>query len=107
MPRNPNNRTRCTSSTAGKKTRQISLYKWWGVPPAPDTQNPRERIQAILAEAGEPLSHRQIRNAARMRAETVGNALRDLVRAGQAVQTPQGYQVGANLELFPAESPRG
>ena len=75
-------------------------------PRAPDT-NPRQRIQAILAEAGEPLSHRQIRNAARMRAETVGNALRDLVRTGQAVQTPQGYQTGANLELFPAESPRG
>ena len=76
-------------------------------PPAPHTQNPRQRIQTILAEAGKPLSHRQIRNAARMRAETVGNALRELLRAGQAVQTAQGYQLCGNLELFPAESPRG
>ena len=76
-------------------------------PPSPDTQNPRERIQAILAEAGKPLSHRQIRNAARLRAETVGNALRDLVRAGQAVQTPRGYRPREPLELFPAESSGG
>ena len=76
-------------------------------PPAPDTRNPRERIQAILAEAKQPLSHRQIRNAARMRAETAGNALRELVRDGQAVQTAQGYQAGGSLEPFPAESPQG
>ena len=42
-----------------------------------------------------------------MRAETAGNALRELVRDGQAVQTAQGYQAGGSLEPFPAESPRG
>ena len=76
-------------------------------PPEPHAQNPRQRIQTILAQAGKPLSHRQIRNAARMRAETVGSLLRELVRAGQAVQTAQGYLAGANLKPFPAESPRG
>ena len=68
---------------------------------------PRERIRAILAEAGKPLSRRQIRDAARMRAETVGAALHELVRSGDAIQTPNGYQDRAALELFPAESPGG
>ena len=68
---------------------------------------PRERIRAILAEAGKPLSRRQIRDAARMRAETVGAALHELVRTGDAIQTPNGYQDRAALEPFPAPGPGG
>ena len=74
---------------------------------APPQAAPRERIRAILAEAGKPLSRRQIREAARMRTETVSAALHELVRAGDAIQTPNGYQDRAALERFPVASPGG
>ena len=70
--------------------------------PKPAGQDPRARIRTLLAEAEKPLSRRQIRQAARMRAETVGNILGELVRNGQAIQTPRGYRKGPEREPFPA-----
>jgi hypothetical protein len=65
--------------------------------PAPARTRPscRERIEKILAEAAEPLSHRQIRNIVQARTGDVSQALAALVAAGRVIKSAAGYQPAA------------
>jgi hypothetical protein len=62
--------------------------------PAPSRVQPscRERIEKVLAEAGKPLSQRQIRNIVRVRASDVSQALAALVGDGWVTKSAGGYQ---------------
>jgi hypothetical protein len=52
----------------------------------------RERVEKILAEAGEPLSHKKIRDRVRMRTSDVSQALAALVADGSVIKSTIGYQ---------------
>lgn len=62
--------------------------------PAPASTRPscRERIEKILAEAGKPLSQKQIRNSVRARTADVSQALTALVADGRVTKSASGYQ---------------
>jgi hypothetical protein len=62
--------------------------------PAPACGQPscRERVKKILAEAGEPLSHKKIRDRVRMRTSDVSQALAALVADGSVIKSTIGYQ---------------
>jgi hypothetical protein len=62
--------------------------------PAPACGQPscRERVETILAEAGEPLSHKKIRDRVRMRTSDVSQALAALVADGSVIKSTIGYQ---------------
>ena len=62
--------------------------------PAPACGQPscRERVEKILAEAGEPLSHKKIRDRVRMRSSDVSQALAALVADGSVIKSAIGYQ---------------
>lgn len=62
------------------------------LPPAA-TASAAERIEEALANAPSPLSVNAIRNACRMRTQTVTACLADLVRAGRATRTAEGYTI--------------
>ena len=55
----------------------------------------RERIEAVLADAREPLSQKDIRDRARMRASDVVRALTDLLTEGRVIRSPSGYQASS------------
>jgi hypothetical protein len=52
-----------------------------------------ERVQASLAEAQRPLRFAELRQACRIRAARLGQALDELGRQGRVNRTPQGYQL--------------
>lgn len=52
-----------------------------------------ERVEAILAEAKSSMSQREIRDLAKIRASTVGDALAALVTDGRATRTEGRYQL--------------
>jgi len=56
----------------------------------------RERIEKILADAGEPLSQKQIRNSVHARTGDVSQALAALVAEGCVIRTAAGYQSAAS-----------
>ena len=57
------------------------------------TESPRQRVENLLADT--PLSQRQIRDAAHMRASTVSSVLRELVSEGRVAHTPDGYCIAS------------
>jgi len=65
--------------------------------PAPASARPscRERIETILAEAGEPLSQKQIRTIVHAPTSDVSQALVALVTDGRVIKTAAGYQPAA------------
>jgi hypothetical protein len=65
-------------------------------PPAesqPTQPSARQRIEQILAEAKAPLSQRQLRDAARIRTSHVAEVLAQLIAAGRATRSPDGYRI--------------
>jgi hypothetical protein len=61
--------------------------------PTPHPGSPVDRVERILVEAAEPLSQRQIRDLAKIRASSVGDALATLVTDGRATRTQARYQI--------------
>jgi hypothetical protein len=62
--------------------------------PTPPRQHaPVDRVLQALAEAPTSLTRRALREACRMRASTVGDALNDLLRSGRIVEDELGYRL--------------
>jgi AAA domain len=61
--------------------------------PQPPQPSARQRIEQILAEAKTPLSQRQLRDAARIRASHVAELLAQLIAAGRVIRSPDGYRI--------------
>ncbi len=61
----------------------------------PETQTslPGERVLAALASASQPMTRRALRDACRMRAVSVGNALTALLDQGQIVADINGFRI--------------
>jgi hypothetical protein len=59
------------------------------------TSNPAQRIEHALATSSRALTQRQLRRACRMRTETVGQALADLVDQGRVLRAGDGYRLAA------------
>jgi hypothetical protein len=53
----------------------------------------QQRIEQILAEATSPITQRQLREAARMRANHVTDAVARLVFTGRVSRPADGYQL--------------
>lgn len=65
---------------------------------APDEapgMSPHERVEAILRHHGGPMTQREIRHHARMRASTIGDVLAALVAAGTVVRSDGRYAIVA------------
>jgi hypothetical protein len=58
---------------------------------------PEQRIEQALAATSRALTQRQLRRACRMRTETVGQALADLVDQGRVLRVDDGYRLVAPL----------
>jgi len=56
-----------------------------------------ERIEQVLASSSRALSQRELRDACRMRAHTVGQALTALIDSGRALRTGDGYRLTRTL----------
>jgi hypothetical protein len=54
---------------------------------------PGERILRVLGSASEPMTRRALRNACRMRAASVGDALTVLLDKGQIVEDIGGFRI--------------
>jgi hypothetical protein len=54
-----------------------------------------DRIEQLLAASPTPMSVRDLRKAAHMRASSVGDALASLVIRGRITKSPAGYQIAA------------
>lgn len=61
--------------------------------PDPSVPSPRDRIEHLLAAASVPLSQRELRAQAHLRAKTVGAILNTLVNEGRITRTPKGYLI--------------
>jgi len=61
--------------------------------PSPPPMPAVERVERILAEAKSPMGQREIRDLAKIRASTVGDALAVLVTDGRAIRTDGRYQL--------------
>ena len=61
--------------------------------PSPPPMPAVERVERILAEAKSPMAQREIRDLAKIRASTVGDALAALVTDGRAIRTEGRYQL--------------
>lgn len=63
--------------------------------PQPETvlPPPTERIVQALASAPQPMTRRALREACRMRAATVGEALKTLLNQGQILEVAGGFQL--------------
>jgi hypothetical protein len=59
----------------------------------PASASPLERIERILADATTPLTQREIRDLAKIRAASVGDALAALVTDGRIVRTDGRYEL--------------
>jgi hypothetical protein len=55
--------------------------------------SPLERVERILADATAPMTHREIRDLAKIRAATVSDALAALVTDGRIVRTDGRYEL--------------
>jgi hypothetical protein len=64
--------------------------------PAPARPSCRERIEEVLAEAGKPLSQKQIRNIVHVRTSDVSRALAALIADGRVTKSAAGYQPTAS-----------
>ena len=53
----------------------------------------RQRIEQILAAAKAPVTQRQLRNAARMRASHVADILAQMIESGRVSRSNEGYQL--------------
>lgn len=62
-------------------------------PPTTPPLLPLERVEKILSEASSPLTQRQIRDLAKMRAATVGDALTALVTDGRVTREAGRYRL--------------
>jgi len=66
-------------------------------PPAPETgtaqRSPTQRVLETLASASQPLTRRALRDACRMRATSVGDALTALLKQGQIVEDINGFRI--------------
>jgi hypothetical protein len=56
----------------------------------------QQRLEQILAQSTSPLTQRQLRDAARLRASNVSNALADLVATGRIKRTADGYCINSS-----------
>ena len=66
-----------------------------GLPNAPNTETPEQRIIQVLVDAQHPLSQRQIRHRAATRHTTVGTILAKLVREQRVEHDTEGrYRIG-------------
>ncbi len=61
--------------------------------PKPDTLTPGDRLLQALGDSPQPMTQRALREAARMRAATVGSLLADLIDQGRVLQVPEGYRL--------------
>lgn len=61
--------------------------------PTPTPATALERVERILAEAAEPMNQRAIRDAAKIRASTVGDALAALVTDGRVARNEGRYHL--------------
>jgi hypothetical protein len=61
--------------------------------PSPPPRSSVERVQDILTAASSPLSQREIRDLAKLRASTVGDALAALVTHGRVLRNDGRYQL--------------
>ena len=61
--------------------------------PTPPPMPAIERVERILAEATSPMSQRDIRDLAKIRASTIGDALAALVTDGRVARTDGRYQL--------------
>jgi hypothetical protein len=59
----------------------------------PARVSPRERVERILTDATAPLTQREVRDLAKIRAATVSDALAALVTDGQAIRTDGRYEL--------------
>jgi hypothetical protein len=59
----------------------------------PASTSPLERVERILADATTPLTQREIRDLAKIRAASVGDALTALVTDGRIVRTDGRYEL--------------
>ena len=64
-----------------------------GSPSLPPPTSPTERVEKILAEAEKPLTQREIRDLAKIRASTIGDALAALVTDGRVAREGGRYQL--------------
>jgi AAA domain len=62
-------------------------------PSAPVQSSPLQRIEQILADSEAPLTQRQLRDVARMRASHVSDILAKLLSAGRVSRSPEGYRL--------------
>jgi AAA domain len=62
-------------------------------PSEPAPTSPQERVESILRQAPAPMTQRQIRDHAKMRASTIGDALAALVTDGRIARTDGRYHV--------------
>ena len=61
--------------------------------PKPDTLTACDRLLQTLGDAPQPMTQRALREAAGMRAATVGSLLADLIGQGRVRQVPEGYRL--------------
>jgi len=64
-------------------------------PAAPSPASPIERVAAILAERGAALTQREIRDLAKLRSATIGDALAALVTDGRVARCDGRYRIVA------------
>ena len=64
-------------------------------PPVASGLSAPDRIEQLLSDAQAPLSLRDLRKAARMRASSVGDALTALVTQGRVTKSAAGYQLAS------------
>lgn len=62
-------------------------------PSAPVQPSSLQRIEQILADSQAPLTQRQLRDVARMRASHVSDILAKLLSAGRVSRSPEGYRL--------------
>jgi hypothetical protein len=62
-------------------------------PAVPMPLSPVERVEAILRHHGSPMTQREVRDLAKMRASTIGDALATLVTDGTVVRCDSRYQL--------------
>lgn len=63
------------------------------LPPEPPQPTTIDRVLEVLAEAPTSLTRRALREACRMRASTVGDALATLLSSGRIIEDGQGYRL--------------
>jgi len=62
-------------------------------PSDPPAMSPTERVEAILKHHGAPMTQREIRDLAKMRSSTIGDALAALVTGGTVTRSDNRYRV--------------